>query len=108
MRVLESESVHEDTRRRITQLLTAPIKQVNIYDAKKGSTLGNHYHKETDEYFYIVRGKVMYNTSRIFESGELFAVYPQEVHTIECLEDTKFMTFLTKAYSEEDKDQWTS
>ena len=106
MIVLEKDSIHEDGRRRITQLLTASIKQVNVYDAKKGSSLGNHYHKETVEYFYIIRGKVIYNNSRIFDSGELFAVYPEEVHTIECLEDTKFMTFLSRPYTKEEPDIW--
>ena len=106
MKCLVEESVHEDERRRITQLFTANIKQVNVYDAKKGSVLGNHYHKETDEYFYIVRGTVMYNESRIFETGDLFVVYPQEMHTISCLTDTKFMTFLSRPYKEDDKDIW--
>lgn len=106
MRVLVEESTHEDERRRITQLLTASIKQVNVYEAKKGAVLGNHYHKETDEYFYIVRGTVSYNGSRIFETGDIFVVYPQEVHTLECITDTKLMTFLSKPYSKEEPDLW--
>ena len=108
MNVLQEESFHEDNRRSITQLFTADTKQVNVYQAKKGATLGNHYHKETTEYFYIVRGTVIYNTERIFSTGDIFVVHPQEVHTLKCITDTKFMTFLTKAYSEGDKDQWKS
>ena len=106
MKALVEESLHDDERRRITQLFTATINQVNVYDAKKGASLGDHYHKETTEYFYIVRGTVIYNGERIFETGDLFVVYPQEMHTIKCLTDTKFMTFLSRPYKEDDKDIW--
>lgn len=108
MRSLVEEATHQDHRRSITQLLTADIKQVNVYDAKKGAKLGGHYHKETTEYFYIVRGSVIYNESRIFETGDLFVVHPEEMHTLKCITDTKLMTFLSKPYSEGDKDIWTN
>ena len=106
MKLLSEEFSHEDSRRKITQLFTADIKQVNVYEAKKGSILGNHYHKETIEYFYIMRGSVIYNEGRVFETGDLFVVYPQEIHKIECVTDTKLMTFLTKPYSEKEPDIW--
>ena len=106
MRLLEEEFSHEDERRKIIQLFTADIKQVNVYEAKKGSILGNHYHKETIEYFYIIRGDVLYNKSRIVKTGDFFVVYPQEVHTLECLTDVKLMSFLTKPYTQENPDLW--
>ena len=108
MKVLVEEALHDDERRRITQLFTADLKQVNVYDVKKGAKLGDHYHKETTEFFYIIKGTVMYNEERIFETGDLFVVYPQEVHTLKCITDTKFMTFLTKPYTKEEPDIWKS
>lgn len=108
MKVLVEEAIHEDERRRITQLLSAPIKQVQLYEAKKGALLGDHYHKETDEYFFILSGTVSYNRERIFEAGDIFVVYPQEKHALECLTDTKFMTFLSRPYSNESPDTWKS
>ena len=106
MILLAEESRHEDSRRTLIQLLTASIKQVNLYEAKKGAILGNHYHKETDEYFFLIRGEVLYNEQRVVKAGDLFVVYPQENHVLECLTDVKLMSFLSKAYSEKETDQW--
>lgn len=108
MRILCEEDVHEDERRRLTQLFTAPIAQVNLYEAKNGAILGDHFHRETDEYFYVVQGRIMYNESRILNTGDIFVVYPQENHRIECLEDVKLMSFLTRPYSKENPDIWKS
>lgn len=106
MRQLAEEFRHEDGRRTLIQLFTADVKQVNIYLAKKGSILGEHYHKETDEFFYIVHGSILYNDQKILETGDAFVVYPQEAHRIECLTDTKLMTFLTKPFDQEKPDLW--
>ena len=108
MNALEAEAIHDDDRRKITQLFTAPVGQVNLYHCKRGSVLGNHYHRETIEYFYVVRGTLLYNGERIFETGDMFVVYPEEKHTIKCMTELTLMTFLSKPYSEEDKDTWTS
>jgi len=104
--LLEEEFKHVDSRRTLYQLLTRDIKQVNLYEAKKGAILGNHFHKETDEYFYLISGKIYYNESRILEPGDLFVVFPEENHVLECCTDVKLMSFLTKAYSKENPDQW--
>ena len=104
MEVLDIESQHTDTRRRIIQLLTADIKQVNVYEAKKDSCLGDHYHKDTTEYFYILKGTATYNDSIELSPGTLFKVSPPERHMIRCITNVKLMTFLTRPYTEEDSD----
>ena len=104
MKLLEPEFSHTDSRRKLEQLVTDSIKQVNVYHANRGAVLGNHYHKKTTEYFYIAKGSVTYNDSQVVNKGSIFVVYPQEKHTIECLTDVTMMTFLTHAYKEEDKD----
>lgn len=96
-----------DSRRTLTQLLTVDLKQVNFYEAKKGAILGNHYHKETAEYFYITKGTAIAQigeSSYFVNRGSLFCVLPLERHTIECLSDISMMTFLTKAYTKENPD----
>lgn len=109
MRVLKPEFVHSDIRRTIKQLVTADLKQINMYTANKDAILGNHFHKETNEFFFVIKGQVyleLYNilsgerTSKIFDSGDMFVVNPMEVHTIECMTDVKLMTFLDKPYSD--------
>lgn len=104
MQLLKPEYVHADSRRKLTQLLTEDIKQVNHYHAVKGATLGNHYHEKTREYFYVVKGTVYFNKVKIINKNNLFVVEPGEYHTIECLTEVNMLTFLTKAYNTEDKD----
>lgn len=106
MTVLSPESVNKDSRRSLIQLLTADIEQVNIYEAQEGSVLGNHYHKETTEYFYVLEGTLVYNKGSVIDSDTLFVVYPGEKHTLTCLTKVKFMTFLSKAYDKESPDLW--
>lgn len=104
MKILEPEFNHSDARRSITQLFTHEFKQVNVYEAKQGAVLGNHFHKQTIEFFYIISGTIDYNLEKLVEEGEIFVVYPEERHTITCVTDVKLMTFLTKPYSHQEPD----
>ena|SRR3990167_6651258 len=108
MESLKPEFISNDGRRILTQLVTAPIAQVNSYHAKKGAVLGNHFHKETTEYFYITKGTILYNSERIFNKGDLFVVNPHTYHTLEIMSpEATFLSFLTKAYTKENPDLWT-
>lgn len=107
MELLSPEFQHKDLRRTLTQLITDDIKQVNLYEAKKDAILGNHYHKDTTEYFYIIRGSVTYNDCEVINPGMMFKVSPPEKHLIRCLTDVKLMTFLTKPYDKKEPDLWT-
>ena len=105
MKRLEPEFSHTDKRRSITQLLTCPFEQVNVYEANHGAELGNHFHKETVEYFYVISGVMKYNDHLVVRKGDLF--YPEigEKHTLKVVSDkAKFLTFLTKPYSKENPD----
>lgn len=104
MLLLQPEFVHSDSRRVLRQLLTDDIKQINHYEAAKGSILGKHYHKKTREYFYIVKGTIIYNKIKIINKNRLFVVEPGDYHVIECLTAVNMLTFLTKAYTTEDPD----
>jgi len=106
---LEAEFKHSDNRRTLTQLLTESVKQVNVYEANHGAELGNHFHKETLEYFYIVRGVLKYNGHQVVKKGDIF--YPElgEKHTLKVVSDkATFLTFLTKPYSKENPDTYAS
>ena len=78
-----------------------------------GCTIGGHYHKNTNEYFYILHGIATLRVHRAGRGGHeekqvsegmAFVIYPLEVHTLECSNDFEFMTFLTIPYSMEDPD----
>lgn len=104
MIILAPEFIHGDNRRSLTQLLTADIKQINYYEAKKDAILGEHFHVETTEYFYLIEGKILYNNLKEIYQNTLFVVNPDEVHVLKCLTDIRLMTFLTKAYDHDNPD----
>lgn len=110
MKILSAEFTHKDHRRSLSQLLTADFKQINLYEANKKAILGNHYHKVTYEYFYILKGSFLLDInkkSQIVSRGTFFVVEPGERHTLECLSVTgSFFTFLTKPYSKEETDTY--
>ena len=105
MKILEHEELLRDERRTLTQLLTANIKQVNVYDVNPGVELGNHYHKETVEYFYVLQGTLEANGKKMW-AGDLFVFYPQTPHVIKTKEYCRFMTFLTVPFDKENPDLW--
>ena len=102
MKLLEAEFTHSDSRR--------TIKQINTYYVKKGSTLGNHYHKETREYFFVMSGELYVDvhpvgshetgSSAVYTEGDFFLVEPGEVHKFDAITDVKMMTLLTNSYQE--------
>lgn len=113
LQLLPPEFEHTDSRRTLRQLVTADIKQVNTYQVTKGAILGEHYHKLTFEYFYIVKGSFLVvlrgigsrdKKSQVVGKEGLFRVAPFTIHTIEALTNGEFMTFLTKPYTKEHED----
>jgi|TARA_B110000902_G_scaffold230324_1_gene271751 dTDP-4-dehydrorhamnose 3,5-epimerase-like enzyme len=89
------------------------IKQVNILFSYANTIRGNHFHKETEEYFYIINGKVSVTTTdvntkeeKIFivESGGYFHVYPYNLHVLKFIEDTHIMSFYSKEFDPKDTD----
>ena len=108
MKILIKEAENKDARRIISQLLTSDIKQINSYEAVHGAILGDHYHKETIEWFYVIRGSMKYNNKQIVKKGDIFVVEPPERHTLKVLSDkATFLTFLSKPYTLENTDIWT-
>ena len=110
MKVLSPEFSHADSRRRLTQLFTQNVAQVNEYEISKGAVLGNHYHKSTHETFYITKGvirAIVGDAEFVASKGTVFIVEPYETHTIEAVSDkVTMMTFLSKPYTEKDPDIW--
>lgn len=99
MRVLKPEDVSSNERRTLMQLFTARTEQVNVTEASHGAVLGNHFHKTTTEYFYIIRGSLKYNNKVILKKGDCFLIEPTERHTLKVLSDkATFLTFLTEPF----------
>jgi quercetin dioxygenase-like cupin family protein len=107
---LNPEAAISDNRRKMVQLLTADIKQVNYWKAVSGSILGNHYHKDTTEYFYILCGEATLEITgeppTKLRIDDFVMISPNKVHTLKCHTDLEFLTFLSKPFNPEHQDLW--
>ncbi len=94
----------KDHRGEISDILEkTEIDSATLITSKKGAVRGNHYHKESAQYAYIISGKMRLLTQMAgeeliettLESGDLAYTPPQERHAFIALEDSVFLA-LTK------------
>lgn len=100
---LKPDFFYEDQRGTLTQLVHDGWKQINVITSKKGEIRGNHYHKLNKERFFIVSGKVKVLLEKdnekeesVFCANDMFEILPMYVHTLECIEDTIFISMYDK------------
>ena len=100
MDVTKITSDFEDERGSITDILRQePIDYVTIITSKKGALRGDHVHKETVQYVYVMEGKLKALSqmpdepvcTTVLEAGDLIVNVPNEGHAFEALEDTTFL-----------------
>jgi len=102
----------------LAQLCHEGWSQVNVLTSPAGSYRGNHYHKENLECFYVVSGclRVVFisvdkkETEEVtFNEGEMFAIYPNVVHSLESLTATVLVALYDKGVEKKngEKDIWT-
>lgn len=102
MKVWNKEVNFEDDRGTIRDILThTPVEHVTVIESKKGAVRGNHYHKDTLQYDYIVSGKMKILSrptgsdtveSVIATPGALILHDLSEAHTLIALEDSVFLS----------------
>lgn len=86
-----------DRRGTITDILDGvPVECVTLLTSKKGAVRGNHYHKKTTQYAYVLEGRFRVFTQqvgqrvrfRVVKKGELVVTPPRERHAFVALEDS--------------------
>lgn len=83
-----------DSRGSLTQLVHEGYKQVNVLFTRSGVERGGHFHKESNECFYVVKGTVQV-TAKLkgkeetvsFGEHEFFKVKPFIIHSMYFPED---------------------
>lgn len=102
MEVTRIQHSFRDERGEITDILAKePIEYVTLITQAKGTTRGNHYHKETIQWNYVLSGRLKLLTqlpgdsvmSTVLEVGDLAVTVQDERHAIEALEDSVFLVF---------------
>jgi oxalate decarboxylase/phosphoglucose isomerase-like protein (cupin superfamily) len=93
-----------DQRGTITDLVQGePFDAASIITSAKGSVRGNHYHRETLQIMFVIKGRVEIVTQMpggpvrrsMAGAGDLVRTPPIERHAIVALEDTEVLV-LTK------------
>ena len=101
MKISQQKINFRDSRGTISDILDdVPVNAVTIITSKKGVARGNHYHKKTTQYTYIVSGKIKYLSrkgagkvrSAVLSAGGLAISPPGEAHTVVALKDTVFLS----------------
>lgn len=81
-----------------------PVHHVAIINSKKGAFRGDHYHKFTTQHIFMTKGSLRYYwrkvdednnqvKSTVIREGEMVTTGPNEVHSLEMLEDNQFIAF---------------
>ena len=102
MKIIETEVNHRDDRGSIMDLIEgANINAVTFISFKKGAVRGNHYHKQTTQWNYVLRGKIrlvaqagdQVPEEAILESGGFAVTEPMEKHALVGVEDSEMLVF---------------
>ncbi len=102
MKIIDTPVSFSDERGKITDMIeNENINAVTLVTVKKGSVRGNHYHKKTIQWNYLISGKLRLVTQvsdkRIIETvigkGVFFEIPPKERHAFVGLEDAQLVVF---------------
>jgi len=92
---------HEDGRGVIQDLLVTPLDAVTEIRTRKGAIRGNHVHRATTQWTYVVSGLLRVVTQRnggplrdrVYGPGDMACEHPGVTHAWEALEDTVVLVF---------------
>ncbi len=89
-------------------------REVNLVESKKGAIRGNHYHKHTREYIYLIAGEAevilsqvtapAQRTSLTIRPGEGILIHPLINHTFTFTQDSTHLALLSEVFVQEDPD----
>ena len=100
MKHVKLQTSYEDERGKIIDIIENKIiEHITIISSKKDSIRGDHYHKESIQYNYILKGRLKLLTQmqgekmqiNILESGDLILNPPMERHALIALEDSEIL-----------------
>lgn len=100
MRVQRIPISFQDERGAIIDVLkNEMVEYATIITSRKGAVRGNHYHKDTCQYLYVLDGKLRVviqmpgdeKQEAVLEAGDLVVNAPLERHAFEAIEDTTFL-----------------
>lgn len=100
MKVIQIKTTHQDERGEIKDIIEQiDFNGATIIESKKGSIRGNHYHKKTIQYIFVLSGKLKAKSKKVdksmvevvVEPGDLISHEQLEAHCFEAIEDSLFL-----------------
>ena len=114
MRIKRIEHVIKDNRGSLTQVTSGvEWRQLNVLTRKARSLGGGHYHRKTEEFFYVLKGKlelkIIDRKSQIlkmhtFRTNDCFLIHPNEQHYMKFLRETVLIILYKLPYNNKNPD----
>lgn len=102
MKIIKTEINHHDERGVIIDLIeNRLVNAITFISIKKGFVRANHFHKETIQFNYILKGRVKLVTQfgdlpkeeLILNPGDIAYTEPMEKHALQAVEDCEMLVF---------------
>ena len=102
MKKIKSKINFKDSRGFIKDLLEKKnINAITFITQKKGKIRGNHFHKKTIQWNYLIKGKLELLTRKnkqkiirtLMKEGDLVETSKNESHAIKALKNSEFLVF---------------
>ena len=102
MKKINLKIAFKDRRGKIIDLIEGEkINAITLITIRKGAIRGNHYHKKTWQWNYVISGKMRLVTkipnkkikTILLNPGDLALTLPGELHALIGIEDCKFLVF---------------
>lgn len=102
MQKLSTAPSFTDSRGDIIDLIDGePINAATVVTFRKGAIRGNHYHKHTTQWNYVMSGKIKLVSQipgadvveTILAPGDFVVTVPNERHALVAIEDAELMVF---------------
>ena len=98
---------HEDNRRTLTEWIADfPIRCCKVVEMKEDGVLGNHYHKNKQDFFYLLKGTGYYwigGNGGTINEGDCLTALPIEPHSFELKAGSILLEASTTPYDKEDE-----
>lgn len=85
-----------DDRGEIQDILSEQIDAVTLIHSFRGAIRGNHFHRETIQWTYVVSGSLLATngqTEMLVTAGEMIVDHPGVPHAWRAMEDTDCLVF---------------
>ena len=112
--VTDTKAAFKDARGEIANILDAAIGHIAVIRSVAGAVRGNHYHKEDDQWIYVVSGRMATRAvdpvteekwSYYVEEGQLEYMPPGIAHAYWFPKETVFLNLTPRPRDMEIKDQ---